>query len=139
MSLSVLDTDMLSLLQRGHPIVTRRFASRAAGEIAITAITVEEQISGWYTMLRRAKKPEDLALAYQSLIDNVRYLASLPILPFSADAIVRFQLLVGQKLNVGGMDLRIAAIALENGAAVVSRNLRDFGRVPGLMVEDWSV
>jgi tRNA(fMet)-specific endonuclease VapC len=139
MSLSVLDTDMLSLLQRGHPIVTRRFASRPAGEIAITAITVEEQISGWYTMLRKAKKPEDLALAYQSLIDTVRYLASLPILPFSADAIVRFQLLVGQKLNVGGMDLRIAAIALENGAAVVSRNLRDFGRVPGLIVEDWSV
>jgi tRNA(fMet)-specific endonuclease VapC len=35
------------------------------------------------------------------------------------------------------MDLKIAAIALANDALVLSANLREFGRVPGLRVEDW--
>jgi tRNA(fMet)-specific endonuclease VapC len=139
MSVFVLDTDTLSLLQRGHPGVTQRCASRAPGELAISAISVEEQVSGWYTMLRRAKNPEELAIAYQSLVDTVRFLAGLPILSFSPAAIARFQLLLGQKLNVGGMDLKIAAIVLETGGVVVSRNLRDFRRIPSLVVEDWSV
>ena len=46
---------------------------------------------------------------------------------------------IGAELNVKHNDLRIAAIALELGATVVTRNRRDFSRVPGLLIEDWAI
>jgi tRNA(fMet)-specific endonuclease VapC len=61
------------------------------------------------------------------------------ILPYTESAIARVAQLKALRLNVRFMDLRIAAVALENQAVVVTRNRRDFGRVPGLSVEDWSV
>jgi tRNA(fMet)-specific endonuclease VapC len=36
------------------------------------------------------------------------------------------------------MDLKIAAIVLANSAVLLSRNLRDFHKVPGLRAEDWT-
>lgn len=58
---------------------------------------------------------------------------------FPVPAILRFDNLLAMKLGVCATDLRIAAVVLENGAALVTRNLRDFRRVPGLTIEDWSV
>ena len=62
-----------------------------------------------------------------------------PVLSFTEPAILRFEQLRSMKLNVGSMDLRIGAIALEHGLTAVARNLRDFGRMPGLATVDWSV
>ncbi len=72
------------------------------------------------------------------MAESVAYLGRFPILDFPEAAIARFEDLKRKKLNVGGMDLKIAAIVLEAGAILVSRNLRDFRRVPGLVVEDWA-
>ena len=47
MSLYVLDTDTLSLFEREHPTVVARVAKHAPSEIAISVVTVEEQLSGW--------------------------------------------------------------------------------------------
>jgi tRNA(fMet)-specific endonuclease VapC len=138
MSLYVLDTDTLTLLQEGHGAILARVAVCAAGDLAITVISVEEQLSGWYRRLRRTKKPEDLAKVYDRLTSAVLSLSRLPILSFSEAAIRRAKVLQGSKLNVGKMDLCIAAIALEHQAIMVTRNVRDFGRVPNLIVEDWS-
>jgi hypothetical protein len=48
MSLFVLDTDTLVLFQEGHGAVCRRVLSHPMEELAISVITVEEQLSGWY-------------------------------------------------------------------------------------------
>lgn len=133
MSLYILDTDTLTLLQEGHPAIRNRVAACAVDELAITVISVEEQLSGW-----RAKKPEELTKVYDRLAAAVRALSGLPILSFSEAAIHRARTLQASKLNVRKMDLCIAGIALEHKAMIVTRNVRDFERVPGLEVEDWS-
>jgi tRNA(fMet)-specific endonuclease VapC len=45
--------------------------------------------------------------------------------------------LKASKLNVGTMDLKIASTVLANEATLLTRNTRDFARIPGLRVEDW--
>ncbi len=54
MSLFVLDTDILTLFERGYATVVARIAEHASTEIAVSVVTVEEQLSGWYAQLRKA-------------------------------------------------------------------------------------
>jgi tRNA(fMet)-specific endonuclease VapC len=101
-------------------------------------IVIEETLSGWYTLIRRAKTPQQVAIGYDELANAVTFLSGIHILRFTEAAILRYQQLSKAKLHVRGDDLRIAAIALEHNATVVTRNVRDFAVVPGLSVEDWS-
>ncbi len=55
MSLFLLDTDHLSLYQMGHPQVLQNVARHFTDQLAISVITVEEQLAGWQTALRQAK------------------------------------------------------------------------------------
>ena len=134
----VLDTDMLTLYQESHPKVLFGVNQQPRKQVAITIISVEEQLSGWYTRLRRAKRPDELAKVYERLTINVRSFEQFQILSFDEPSIERYEQLRKQKLRVGKMDLRIAAIVLRYVAVLVTRNLRDFQRVPGLTIEDWS-
>ena len=69
------------------------------------------------------------------------------LFPTNAGALVQrcyaaaqqFQLLHAQRIRIGTQDLRIAAIALANNCIVVTRNRRDFARVPDLTIEDWTI
>jgi tRNA(fMet)-specific endonuclease VapC len=135
----VLDTDMLTLYEEGHPKVVGRVAAYSPEDLATTIITVEEQLSGWFTMLRRARNRQASAQIYRRLAETVTFLGRIPIISFTEEAMDRFETLRGMKLNVGGMDLRIAAIVLEDRAVLVTRNARDFRRVSGLVIEDCSI
>src|ERR1043166_821671 len=75
----ILDTDHLTLLQEAHPSVVQRVAACAPDELAVSVISVEEQLSGWYTVLRRTKKPEQLARVYERLTIRVSSLSRRPI------------------------------------------------------------
>lgn len=66
-------------------------------------------------------------------------LSRLAILSFTEPAIARYEQLAALKVKVGKMDLRIAAVTLEHGGVLVTRNLRDFQRIPNLIVENWAV
>src|SRR5437868_15480194 len=123
MSLFVLDTDTLTLFERKHATVVARIAEHSPSEIAISVVTVEEQLSGWYAQLRQAKRPERLAWAYRRLSETVRFLARLPILTYDEKAMQRFEELRKQKIKIGRTDLRIAATVLEHGATLVTETI----------------
>src|SRR5262249_40859186 len=139
MSLFVLDTDTISFLRKGHPLLQSRVDARAKSELAVTSVTVEEMLTGWYTYIRQATQPPRIARGHEELASSVRYLGGWNILTLTEPAQAPYAQLAALRLNVGKKDLRIAAIALENNAVVVTHNLQDFQRVPGLTVEDWSV
>jgi tRNA(fMet)-specific endonuclease VapC len=137
MSLYTLDTDTLSLYKHGHEGISARIRAVERSQLAVTVISIEEQLSGWYKMLRRARQAPEPADAYGRLAKSVEVLSGLKILSFTEAAIGRYEHLVEMKLNIGKMDLRLGAIALEHGGIVVTPNVRDFQRIPNLSVENW--
>lgn len=137
--LYVRDSDILSLYQRGHAIVRDRVERHELGELAITIISVEELLSGWYTVRRRRTGRKDLAVIYERFTQSVRLLARLQILSFTEESIERYERLRQLKIRVRTNDLRIAAIAMQHSAIVVTRNRVDFDLVPGIRIADWSV
>jgi tRNA(fMet)-specific endonuclease VapC len=135
----LVDTDIYSLYLRREPTVVESVARHAEDNVAIPIIVVQEIWGGWSTAIVKAKSPEELAHGYTKLTETIDDLKTWKLATYPATAIKRYQTLKNQKLNVGTNDLKIAAIALEAGAIVVTHNVRDFKRIPGLAIEDWAV
>src|SRR4051794_37153956 len=94
----LLDTDILTLFQLGHPVVCQRVGQHPSSDLAVS-ISVEEQLSGWYTLLRQTKKRDELAQAYQRFTEHVQFLSRLQILSFTEPAMDRLEKLKAQKLE----------------------------------------
>ncbi len=108
-------------------------------DIAVTIITLEEQMYGRLNKIRKAKSIDDLTPAYLSLNRTVEYFQTVNVLDFDHKAAACYQEIKAQKIRVGTQDLKIAAIALSRKAIVVTRNSRDFRKVPGLEITDWTM
>ncbi len=139
----LLVTDHLSVLQwQEQPACDRlleRLDQLPPDDIATTIISFQEQIQGWHAYLSRARKAEQIVLAYARLEALWRSFLKMNVLSFTDEAQARFTDLRRQCPRMQTMDLRIASIALTTSATLLSRNLRDFRQVPGLTVEDWTV
>lgn len=138
MTVYILDSTTLTHVRHGHPKVTAAVNHRPPAELGVATINVEEALGGYYNLLRKARSPQAEEYASTMLADAVALVARFTIYPVTVAARGRFDTLLKLKLNVGRSDLKIAAVALELGATVVTDNLRDFGRVPGLTVQDWT-
>ena len=139
MTLWILDTDHISLYQRGDLNVINRLSSANPKNLAVTVISLEEQMYGRLSEIKKATSAISLITAYSRLEITLDYFKSVQVLPFDQNAHTSFEDLIRQKLRVGTQDLRIAAIALSVNGIVVTRNQKDFGKVPNLQVENWAV
>ena len=138
----VLDTDHLTVLQRRQQPGCDRLLARLervpADDVAVTIISFQEQIQGWLAFLSRARSATQIVRAYTELEAIMRSFSKMNVLSFGQEAQTRFTHLRGERLRVATMDLRIASIALATDSTLLSCNLQDFRRVPGLSVEDWT-
>jgi tRNA(fMet)-specific endonuclease VapC len=105
----------------------------------VSIITYEEQMRGWLAYAARARTTERQVEAYRRLRRHVERFRTIPLLDFDEQAAVEFERLRAARIRIGTMDLKIAAIALAHDATLLSRNLVDFRKVPGLQVEDWTL
>lgn len=136
----LLDTDTMSLIQFGNATVLARVAAHLDSEIVLSAVSLQEQMQGWLGRFGKLAAPSQIADWYDRFVERIFPVwKRFAVLPFPEPAIRRFEGLRSLRLNIGAMDLRIAAVALVNGLTVVTRNRGDFGRVPGLTCEDWSL
>jgi len=139
MTLSVLDTDHISLLQRGNPVVISKIAAVNPSEIAVTIITIVEQMYGRLDVIKQAKSKQELVTAYALLQETFNRLCQGNILDFDEAAFEIYNELRAAKIRIGTQDLRIAAVALSVSTTVVTRNRKDFEKVAGLKIVDWSI
>ena len=106
-------------------------------DMAVTIITVEEQMRGWLAEINRNPDPRHQITPYTKLRQQVEAFADWLILPLDADAARRFSEFRRQGVRIGSMDLKIACIALAYDVTLLTRNTNDFAQVPGLRLENW--
>ena len=138
----ILDTDHLSIADRDTVEgvnLGRRLSAVPPEEVAVTVVTYEEQMRGWLAYIARAHTTEQQVQAYRRLRVHIERFRRIPLVDFDEQAAAAFERLRQARLRVGTMDLKIAAIAVANNATLLSSNLTDFARVPGLRVEDWTL
>jgi tRNA(fMet)-specific endonuclease VapC len=139
----LLDTDHITILQRQSgpefAVLSARIHQVNRSDLAFSVVSFHEQVLGAHAYINRSRSASEVVRGYAMLARVLRQFASAAVLPYDVTAAATFDGLGAHRLRVGVMDLRIASIALSRGFVVLTRNTVDFAKVPGLIIEDWTV
>ncbi len=130
----LLDTNICIYWLKGtYPGIGRRLRALSPDQVAVPAIVQAELYLG----ARKSMAREKVMAAVEA------FLAPLDVVPFGSEearqyARIRAEAEAAGK-PIGPNDLLIAATALARGATLVTHNAREFSRVAGLAIEDWTV
>jgi tRNA(fMet)-specific endonuclease VapC len=133
MSVYMLDTDISSyVMKRSHDALLRRLQTVPVSDVSISVITKSELMYGVEVSPRRTQD--------QAALDA--YLRHVEVLEYPDEAALHYaQIRAALKAGgtmIGANDLFIAAHARCLGLTLVTNNTREFGRAPGLKVENWT-
>jgi len=128
-----LDTNICSYVLRRQPqAMVERFQQLDRSQIWLSAIVAAELRFG-AVKLRSAR--------FQGAVEA--WLAGFDMLPWPVEATHHYARLRAELESngtpVGNLDLMIAAHALAEDSVVVTNNAREFHRIPGVAVEEWSL
>ena len=129
----ILDSNTISYYFRGDPQVVPRLQAVRPADLGVPSIVEYELRYGLLRLPQEAATPRLAALA--------QFLRPMQVLPFDAEcaahaARIRVTL-EAAGTPIGPHDTLIAATALRHQATLVTRNVREFSRVPGLQWVDW--
>ncbi len=131
----LIDASVLIEYERGRVNLDPHLAGREREEFFLSVITASELLHG----VHRAMDP-NVRARRSAFVEAV--LERFPLLPVDlATARAHAQLWAGLMVEgrlIGPHDLWLAATCLAHGLTMVTANMREFARVPGLAVESWT-
>ena len=137
----LLDTDHLTVMMYRESErcqrLNEKLQSSSDREIGTTVVNVEEQMRGWLASIARERQTKRQIPAYRELAGLFQFFGSFHIALFDDAAAEHFENLRAGKPRIGTMDMKIAAIVLANNALLLTANVGDFSRLPGLRFDNW--
>jgi tRNA(fMet)-specific endonuclease VapC len=132
----LIDASVLIAHERGAVDLEARVSGREDEPFLLSVVTASELLHGVHRAgddrVRRARR----SAFVEAVLDRFPLL-SVDLPTARAHAALWSDLAVAGRL-IGPHDLWLAAAALAHDLALATANVREFGRVPGLAVEDWS-
>lgn len=122
------DTDHATVLKYPSGIRRDRLQKRLDAlpeeeTVAVTIVTIEEQMRGWMASLAKERTSQRQVASYRELATLFEFFSQFAIIPFDDRAADQFDALRSAKIRIGTMDLKIAAIAMTNQSLLLTANI----------------